>query len=37
MGEKIQAGRVRMHSAQMEEVDAIPAEGHIVQCFGIDW
>ena len=35
-GRKIKAGRlIRMHSAQMEEVDAIPA-GHIGAMFGID-
>ena len=35
-GRKIKAGRlIRMHSAQMEEVDAIPA-GHIGAMFGVD-
>jgi elongation factor G len=35
-GRKIKAGRlIRMHSAQMEEVEAIPA-GHIGAMFGID-
>jgi len=35
-GKKIKAGRlIRMHSAQMEEVEAIPA-GHIGAMFGID-
>ena len=35
-GRKVKAGRlIRMHSAQMEEVDAIPA-GHIGAMFGID-
>ncbi len=35
-GRKIKAGRlIRMHSAQMEEVDAIPA-GHTGAMFGID-
>ncbi|MCK5696291.1 MAG: elongation factor G, partial [Desulfobacula sp.] len=35
-GKKMKAGRlIRMHSAQMEEVDAIPA-GHIGAMFGVD-
>ena len=35
-GKKIKAGRlIRMHSAQMEEVEAIPA-GHIGAMFGVD-
>ena len=35
-GRKIKAGRlIRMHSAQMEEVEAIPA-GHIGAMFGVD-
>lgn len=35
-GRKIKAGRlIRMHSSQMEEVDAIPA-GHIGAMFGVD-
>ncbi len=35
-GRKIKAGRlIRMHSSQMEDVDAIPA-GHIGAMFGID-
>jgi elongation factor G len=35
-GKKIKAGRlIRMHSSQMEDVDAIPA-GHIGAMFGVD-